>query len=64
MISLSNFMLDHNALHAADVLHAVSFMISCESVAKHRTAFDTLCVFVGAIVHDHGRLTYYLLLLP
>ncbi|KAG5461394.1 MAG: hypothetical protein BJ554DRAFT_6421, partial [Olpidium bornovanus] len=46
----------HNAVHAADVLHAVSRLASLQSVARFATDLDLLALYFAAIVHDldHG----------
>ncbi|KAJ3277984.1 High affinity cAMP-specific 3',5'-cyclic phosphodiesterase 7A, partial [Blyttiomyces sp. JEL0837] len=41
----------HNASHAADVLHSIAYLASMDSFTKFTTSFDTLCIYIAAIVH-------------
>ncbi|KAJ3115749.1 hypothetical protein HDU96_000080 [Phlyctochytrium bullatum] len=48
----------HNATHACDVLHCISYFSHMDAVAKVANDFDILALFFAAIVHDYDHPGY------
>ena len=49
----------HNSIHASDVLHGVSYLkMSCEHIVQP-TPFETLCLYVAAIIHDYECVFFF-----
>ncbi|TPX57232.1 hypothetical protein SpCBS45565_g08252 [Spizellomyces sp. 'palustris'] len=42
----------HNAIHAADVLHALNYLLLEDPVAVHYTPLEVLALLMGAVGHD------------
>lgn len=54
VFNLFNF-LDHNSMHAADVLHAVNYFIQYDQISAIMAPLDLLAMFFAAAIHDYDH---------
>jgi hypothetical protein len=46
------FILDHNSIHASDVLHAINFLSVHDDVKDTFESLDLLAMYIAASIHD------------
>eukprot|EP01084_Bolivina_argentea_P030886 57180_1 len=45
----------HNKIHAADVMHTMSYFCMTSIFKKNMSELDKLCCFIAAVIHDVGH---------
>lgn len=51
-----NIYLDHNSIHASDVLHCMAYLANLDQVSKLTSDIETFAIYLAAIIH--GTLFY------